>query len=60
MNFVIDMTVREFLEMHAESRMIAGAPTVAERIRNAANELAGEAFSADAAVTSLSGGQSCR
>jgi ABC-type lipoprotein export system ATPase subunit len=58
MNFVIDMTVREFLEMHAESRMIAGAATVAERIRTAANELAGEAFSADAAVTSLSGGQS--
>ncbi len=58
MNFVIDMTVRNFLEMHAESRMIAGAAALADRIMKAANELAGEEFSPDSAVTSLSGGQS--
>ena len=58
MNFVMDLTVQEFLQMHAESRMIADAATIAKRIIESANELAGEAFSPNTAVTSLSGGQS--
>ncbi len=58
MNFVMDLSVREFLELHASSRMIAGAAEIVERIIHAANELAGEKFSGETPITSLSGGQS--
>lgn len=58
MNFVMDLTVREFLELHAGSRMIANASIIVDRIIDAANDLAGEKFKADTPITSLSGGQS--
>lgn len=58
MNFVMDLTVREFIELHAESRMVENQELVVERIIEAANNLAGEKFSLDTPVTSLSGGQS--
>ncbi len=35
MNFVMDLTVQEFLEMHAESRLIEDADTVVNRIMDA-------------------------
>jgi ABC-type lipoprotein export system ATPase subunit len=59
MNFVMDLTVREFLEMHARSR--AAALRDGDIVRTCferANELAGEKFTLDAKVTQLSGGQS--
>lgn len=58
MNFVMDLTVREFLEMHAKSRLTANAAEVVKKCFNCANELAGEKFSEDIKVTQLSGGQS--
>lgn len=58
MNFVIDLSVGEFLHMHAESRMVNNAGQVVKKILDGANELAGEEFRADTPVTSLSGGQS--
>nr|WP_094762982.1 ABC transporter ATP-binding protein [Dethiosulfatibacter aminovorans] len=58
MNFVMDLTVREFIELHAESRMVENQELVVERIIEAANNLAGEKFSLDTPITSLSGGQS--
>ena len=58
MNFVMDLTVREFLEMHALSRMSAQAEETIERCFQAANDLAGEKFTWDVKVTQLSGGQS--
>ena len=58
MNFVMDLTVREFLEMHAESRLVAEPETVVARILDEANRLAGEPFDLETPVTSLSGGQS--
>lgn len=58
MNFVMDLTVKEFLDLHASSRMIANADQIVERIIDAANDLAGEKFSFDTPITSLSGGQS--
>lgn len=58
MNFVMDVSTSDFLKMHAESRMIERSEEVAARILESANRLAGESFSADAPVTSLSGGQS--
>ncbi|MCH3964757.1 MAG: ATP-binding cassette domain-containing protein [Clostridium sp.] len=58
MNFIMDVTVEEFIKMHAESRMIYNAGETVESIIECANDLAGEKFSKDAAVTQLSGGQS--
>ncbi len=58
MNFVMDLSVREFLDMHAESRLVDDAATVVERIMAEANALAGEPFAAATPITSLSGGQS--
>ena len=58
MNFIMDLSVKEFLEMHAQSRMIENSVEVIERIMQSANDLAGECFSSDTPVTGLSGGQS--
>ena len=58
MNFVMDLTVREFLELHAKSRMVESEQEIVLKIIQAANELAGEKFNLDTPVTGLSGGQS--
>lgn len=58
MNFVMDLSVKEFIEMHAQSRMISNPEEVANKIIEAANKLAGESFTIDTPITSLSGGQS--
>lgn len=58
MNFVMDLCVRDFVEMHAQSRMIENPEKAALDIIACANELAGEKFSGDVKVTQLSGGQS--
>lgn len=58
MNFVMDLSVGEFLELHAQSRMVQDFSDVSARIIEAANRLAGESFVLDTPVTSLSGGQS--
>jgi ABC-type lipoprotein export system ATPase subunit len=58
MNFVMDLTVWEFLEMHAKCRLTPNGPQVVEHAFQCANQLAGEKFSRDTKVTQLSGGQS--
>jgi len=58
MNFVMDLTVQEFLELHARSRMVENEDSVIQEIIKAANNLAGEKFDLNTAITSLSGGQS--
>lgn len=58
MNFVMDLTVYEFVELHAESRMVKNREEVIRRIIEAGNELAGEKFTPETPITSLSGGQS--
>lgn len=58
MNFVIDLTVEEFVRLHADSRMVNNPEEVVANIIEQANILAGEKFTPDTAVTSLSGGQS--
>ncbi|WP_113676194.1 ATP-binding cassette domain-containing protein [Vallitalea guaymasensis] len=58
MNFVMDLTVSEFLELHAKSRMVENEEEVIKKIIEAANNLAGEAFDLNTPITSLSGGQS--
>ncbi len=51
MNFVMDLTVREFLEMHAKSRMTTDPAETAERCFVCANTLAGEKFTPETKVT---------
>ena len=58
MNFVMDLNVREFLEMHAKSRFCEEPDAVVMQCFECANELAGEKFDMDTKVTQLSGGQS--
>ncbi len=58
MNFVIDLSVYEFIELHCTSRLIENKEEKIEKILNQANKLAGEPFDKDTPVTSLSGGQS--
>ena len=58
MNFVMDLTVYEFIELHAESRLIENREDVIKRIIDNANALAGEKFTPETPITSLSGGQS--
>ncbi len=58
MNFVMDLSVRKFLEMHAKSRLTPNAYEVVEKCILCANRLTGETFSEDTLVTQLSGGQS--
>lgn len=58
MNFVMDLSVEEFLTMHAESRMVDEISHIVQKIYDTANILAGEPFSRETPVTELSGGQS--
>ena len=58
MNFVMDLTVGEFVAMHAQSRMIEKVDEIVDAIVSCANELAGETFAIHSPVTQLSGGQS--
>jgi len=58
MNFVMDLSVEEFVTLHAESRMIEDIQGAVAQIIKNANDLAGERFALDTPITSLSGGQS--
>jgi len=58
MNFVMDLSVYEFVELHAESRMVENREGTIQRIIDEGNALAGEKFNPDTPITSLSGGQS--
>lgn len=58
MNFVMDLCVKEFVELHAQSRLVEDIEAVVDRIIEEANKLAGESFLPETPITSLSGGQS--
>lgn len=58
MNFVMDLTVEEFIRLHAESRFVKNVDEKVKGIIDEANSLAGEEFKKDTPITSLSGGQS--
>lgn len=58
MNFIMDLSVKKFLEMHAKSRFCENADEIVQQCFERANELAGEKFTDDVKVTQLSGGQS--
>ncbi|MEQ8155811.1 MAG: ATP-binding cassette domain-containing protein [Clostridiaceae bacterium] len=58
MNFIMDCTVREFINIHAECRGGVNVEETIEIIIEKANELAGEKFTGSTPLTALSGGQS--
>ena len=58
MNFVMDLTVEEFLAMHAQSRLHKNSAQIVKQCFMCANDLAGEKFTLETKVTQLSGGQS--
>ncbi len=58
MNFVMDLTVEEFITIHAESRLVEDIELKKKQIIEKANQLAGEQFELTTPITSLSGGQS--
>ena len=58
MNFVMDVSVEEFIRMHAKSRNVRELKDITEKIVKYANELAGEKFTSEVPITQLSGGQS--
>ena len=58
MNFVMDLSVRDFLELHARSRMVEDIDQTVDKIIEESNKLAGEQFKMDTQITALSGGQS--
>lgn len=57
MNFVVDLSVRDFIGMHAHCRMVAKPEAMVERVIACANDLTGEKFSPETSITQLSGGQ---
>lgn len=61
MNFIMDISVKDFLTMHAKVRLgddFVKQYDVVAKCFAMANELAGEKFTLDTKVTQLSGGQS--
>ena len=58
MNFIMDLTVAEFIEMHGRARMAPDVEGLVAKVVNGANVIAGEPFSGETRLTSLSGGQS--
>lgn len=58
MSFVIDLSVGQFLEMHAQCWMMEDAKNAVEKVLSMANRLAGEPFSMHTHIANLSGGQS--
>lgn len=57
MNFVVDLSVEEFILMHAQCRRVSQPAEKAREVIDCANSLTGEKFSAEVSVTQLSGGQ---
>ncbi len=60
MVFVMDLPARDFLRLHAESRMLPSdsIDALVDRAIACANDLAGEPFAPETPLTVLSGGQS--
>lgn len=56
-NFLSDLPVRVFLNMHAKIRKRGGEAAIVEETLDFANQLTGESIIPDSAMTELSGGQ---
>jgi ABC-type lipoprotein export system ATPase subunit len=58
MNFIMDLSVSDFVQMHAESRCLYNPEEATQRVIEAAVTMAGEPFYGNTPLTQLSGGQS--
>jgi ABC-type lipoprotein export system ATPase subunit len=58
MNFVIDMSVNDFLHLHAKSRQLQQRDDLVKEVIDCANKLTGEPIHSEDNLTTLSGGQS--
>ncbi|MDR0629029.1 MAG: ATP-binding cassette domain-containing protein [Treponema sp.] len=58
MHFIMDISVREFILMHGESRRLDPEEALVDQILHCANQLTGEGIRGDMPLTQLSGGQS--
>lgn len=58
MNFVIDMTIEDFLLMHARVRDVPNPEEIIHKVLSITNHLSGEPVSFETNLTQLSGGQS--
>ena len=58
MNFLTDMSVKDFLQLHLESRGKKARQGLLEEVIKEANEITGEAISPEMNLLNLSGGQS--
>lgn len=58
MNFIMDLTVEDFLSLHAESRNISDVENTVKKIIDEANKLSWESFDWKTFITSLSWWQS--
>ncbi|MCP3926500.1 MAG: ATP-binding cassette domain-containing protein [Desulfobacterales bacterium] len=57
MNYLIDLPVSEFLDLHIESRMVKNSKGLKKKVVKEACKLCGEAFELNDKMVSLSGGQ---
>jgi ABC-type lipoprotein export system ATPase subunit len=58
MNFIVDLSVKEFIIMHAQARRAKNIDALIHHVIDTANTIAGEPILAETRVTALSGGQS--
>ncbi len=58
MNFVLDLSVVEFLDLHARGRRTVNTASLVTAVISEANTLCGEAFDGSTPLCALSGGQS--
>lgn len=58
MNYLLDISVREFIDIHAKSRNIIGSKDLYDKVMSESFSLCGEPFDLDENLVSLSGGQS--
>jgi len=58
MNFLTDISVKDFLQLHLESRGKKAKPGLIKEVIEEANKITGEAISPEANLLNLSGGQS--
>jgi len=58
MNFIMDLSVEEFIAMHAQARKVRNTSPMIRNVIKTSNTISGEPISGEMRVTALSGGQS--
>jgi len=58
MNFIMELSVRDFVLLHASCRSLKDGPALLDRVLSLSNRIAGERICPETVITELSGGQS--